>query len=158
MDVTRYFSWVTDRLAVGSIQAAAPPACWYFFDAILNLSEQEHIGFCPPFEEEQYLWLPFVDGDQDAFAHSLPEALAFLAYHEGRSVLVHCHAGMSRSVCTALAYLCDKNPPRDTEAFSQQYAQLKQARPMAFPSQNFIEVVAARYDLEAPPLGWRLKR
>ncbi len=150
-DLQAYFDWITSDLAVGDFNAATPPFCWEYFDVILNLSEAEH-------PETQggnaYLWLPFTDGDPEGFAKNLPDALDFLEAHKGKARLVHCAAGVSRSVSTVLAYLCDQREIQATDDIAQVYEFIESSRDQVYPCQEFVDTVAKRYDVPAPLIGW----
>lgn len=72
-----------------------------------------------------------------SMAHGITHILPILedhAYH-GRSILVHCAAGMQRSAIVVLSFLygCRGFPPKSA------YYRIKQRRPIAFsPQMNFV--------------------
>lgn len=155
VDVTAYFDWVNPTLAIGSYDASTPPQCWTHFDAILNLTTVEHQGMDPT--QGAYLFLPFVDSDAAKFEGYLDQAVAWLQTQQeaGHKTLVHCAAGASRSVCTVLAHLCEPAPPHNSEAMAQIfYEQIQASRAKAYPSQLLVAVVAQRYGIDAPQIGW----
>lgn len=154
-DLSAHFHWITPTLAVGDFYAATPPDCWNHFEAILNLSESEHPATkATKKASDHYLWLPFVDGDAVGFADNLEEALDFLHDCDDKTRLVHCAAGVSRSVSTALAYLCERQDTTTTQELLEAYRFLESARPIVYPCQEFIEVVAKRFGITAPNVGW----
>ncbi len=54
---------------------------------------------------------------------------------QGRNVLVHCHAGVSRSATIIVAYLIKKEPTNLTKAL----ASLRSKRPRAKPNEAFMQ-------------------
>lgn len=153
-------AWLSPTLAVGSFAASTPPECWERFSAILNLSEFEHHHILPSRQElkrslsddfhtlhiehdgRSYCWLPFWDGDQEAFVHNLPKALSFLHRHEGKKRLVHCAAGVSRSVTTVWTYLCEESGVNSVEGAISVFMDIVRVRPQARPVPGFVSVLA----------------
>ena len=96
---------VYNRLYVGGyVQASKLPLSNpESIEAVLDVSTE------PPYDEAKgivYAHIPFDDG------HAVPEGkfwacMRFLweQYSQGKKVLIHCAAGMSRSVCIAAAFL-----------------------------------------------------
>lgn len=72
-----------------------------------------------------------VDGPD---AGHVREALDFLDAHRGQEVIVHCHAGKSRSVALVLAWLAKEN------GIEAAIDQIKHIRPQAAPNIALIEI------------------
>ncbi len=153
-DLKFHFNWITPDLAIGSFEAATPPHCWNNFDAILNVSNQEHQGIRK--NSHDYLWVPFIDGDSHAFARALDTIINFLKEHEGKRRLVHCSAGVSRSVASVLAYLSEVEQITTTKELEDIFLFIKRSRLQANPSRAFIEVIAQRFSIEPPKIGWHI--
>uniref|UniRef100_A0A0G4HYC3 protein-tyrosine-phosphatase n=1 Tax=Chromera velia CCMP2878 TaxID=1169474 RepID=A0A0G4HYC3_9ALVE len=93
----------------------------------------------------------FFDLDTADLLEVIPDALRFIEkahdeYHEA-SVLVHCHAGVSRSVSVVLAYAMHK----DRKTAKAAYGVLKERYPEAHPRPEFI-----RQLIIFEELGWPL--
>ena len=146
------FNWITPTLAIGDFYSSTHPQCWHQFSAILNLSEAEHDGISR--EEHNYMWLPFSDGDAIAFAKRLPVGLRFMRKNEEVKTLVHCVAGVSRSVSFVLAYLCEKEKVNTTEQMEDVFKRIESRRPEIYPCQGFLDVIASRLQIQPPQYGW----
>lgn len=152
MELEHHFHWLTTTLAVGDEYSATPPACWQHFSAILNLTEEKHEGMS--LEYNNYLWVPFSDGDGRAFKRKLPLAMRFLKKNEDTKTLVHCTAGASRSVAVALAYMCKRQSITTTLEMENILKEIQASRPCAYPAQVFLDVIAQRFDIKPPQMGW----
>lgn len=82
------------------------------------------------------------DGQRDEMAKSMVDGAAFChkAIKGGGCVLVHCAAGMSRSVTVVLAYLMLHGGQTLREAFAVVHA----ARPGVWPNDGFMEALIAK--------------
>ena len=95
-------AWLADThgiTAVVSLQDDADLACK---DLSLRSLENAYRAASIRFER-----VPMHDGDMDHVALRLDEALALVAWNasEGRSVYLHCNAGMNRAPTVAIAFL-----------------------------------------------------
>jgi protein-tyrosine phosphatase len=152
MPLEDHFHWVTPTLAVGDFYSSTPPECWLHFSAILNLSESQHDGLSPEYNE--YLWLPFSDGDGKAFQKRMPVGLRFLKKNAGLKTLVHCTAGASRSVAMVMAFLFKQREYGTTEELEALFKEVQLSRACAYPSQAFVDCIAYKYEITAPEIGW----
>lgn len=95
--------WITDQVAIGNYRdAAALPAG---IDAVLSLKED----CCDECREDvEVLCVPLVDGPGNDL-RGVWEAVGFIAdvVAAGERILVHCHAGRSRSVAVVARYLVE---------------------------------------------------
>lgn len=152
MNVTEHFHWITPTIAIGDFYASTHPECWQHFSAVLNLSESQHEGMSPEYNE--YLWLPFSDGDGKAFRKRLPFAMRFMKKNEGGKILVHCMAGASRSTAAVLAYLCKKEDCQTAEDLETLLKEMQKARACLYPAQVFVDFIAERHGFAPPQIGW----
>jgi protein-tyrosine phosphatase len=95
--------WITDQVAIGNYLDAAtlPPGV----DAVLCLKED----CCDEGREDvEVLCVPLIDGPGND-PRGVREAVRFIAdvVAAGERILVHCHAGRSRSVAVVARYLVD---------------------------------------------------
>jgi protein-tyrosine phosphatase len=98
--------WITDRIAVGNyLEAQDAELLWReAIGSILGLLPQPE-GFAPP-GAMPFRRIPLIDGagnDLFTFRLAVDTLAALLA--EAPPVLVHCHAGRSRSVVVVAGYL-----------------------------------------------------
>ena len=94
--------WITSRIAIGNF-IDAESAIESELDAILCLKEN-----CCDEKDERFLvsCVPLVDGAGNA-KDMFDDAVDFIddVVSDGERILVHCHAGRSRSVCIVARYL-----------------------------------------------------
>ena len=100
LGANRAVDWITDQIAIGNFQDARnlPPG----IHAVLCLIED----CCADRVDVDAVCVPLVDGPGNDFA-AAREAVDFISevVDEGRRILVHCHAGRSRSVVIVARYL-----------------------------------------------------
>lgn len=91
--------WITDNIAIGNFIDARDE--YAAVDAILCLKE----GCCAGREDVDAFCVPLIDGPGNT-RESIEEAIDTIAslVSSGDKILVHCHAGRSRSVCIVAAY------------------------------------------------------
>ena len=92
--------WITDQIAIGNfLDAQSLPE---EIDAVLCLRE----ACCEDRSDIDALCIPFIDGPGND-PRDLEEALAFIeeVVTAGQRILVHCHAGRSRSVVIVARHL-----------------------------------------------------
>ncbi len=80
----------------------------------------------------KYLQLPINDFPSQDITFYFKEAFDFI--EESEKVLVHCHAGVSRSASIVIAFLMMKNSWKYTDAFNH----VKKKRPVINPNRGFI--------------------
>lgn len=95
--------WITDNIAIGNFLDAREAVVSRSLDAILCLKPE----CCDEGNEDfPILCIPLEDGAGNT-KYAIDMALRFI--HEtvanDETILVHCHAGRSRSVCVVAAYL-----------------------------------------------------
>ena len=104
------FNWVTDRIAVGALVSQHED---FPFDAILSMATE-----APPTVRDivhsgrvDYQWRPIVDGysweehDEIVRRYDAAAAQIDMWQRDGKRVLVHCMAGVSRSATSVVWYL-----------------------------------------------------
>ena len=119
--------WITEHIAVGSFidaQHADPDDVDAILCLIADCCDEDDVRF-------DVLNLPLVDGPGND-SRRVHEALAFVhdAVSNGKRILVHCHAGRSRSVCIVVRYLMTY---------------------MGRPRQQAIAMVQAKHDIYLSP-------
>jgi hypothetical protein len=133
------YHWIADRLAVGSF--VSEPDDDFPFDAVLSLET-----WAPPAVREivhsgrvDYRWHSIIDGysweGHDEIVRRYNDAAAQIDdwLREGKTVLVHCTAGVSRSVTATVWYLMRYRGLGWDEA----YAMIRDRRSIAFPNPRF---------------------
>lgn len=99
--------WITDLIAIGNFHDARSPELGQHVDAVLCLKEEccDEDGDHPI-----VLSVPLEDGYGNT-RKMVNDALGFIhdAVSNSEKILVHCHAGRSRSVCIVAAYLVKYN-------------------------------------------------
>ncbi len=95
--------WITEHIAIGNFHDARDPELGQHVDAVLCLKDEccDEEGDHP-----MVLNIPLEDGHGNT-KQSLDEAMFFIhdTVSNSEKILVHCHAGRSRSVCVVAAYL-----------------------------------------------------
>lgn len=140
---------VYKSLYIGGIDAFNPAAAELFdlplmhFDAVLRL-DQIGILSVPTPDNTIALELPIDDG-QPVPDGIFPQATLFIHQHleAGHSVLSQCHAGISRSVTMALAYLVEY----ENLSLPQAYKIVKAKHPGAYPHTKLVASLIQHYDL-----------
>lgn len=98
-----YVDWITDNIAIGNFLDAREAIVSRSLDAILCLKPE----CCDEGNEDlQVLCVPLEDGFGNT-KYAIDMALHFIhdAVSSDEKILVHCHAGRSRSVCVVAVYL-----------------------------------------------------
>jgi len=136
---------------------ASPPSLWLGSIAALDELDVRHIGAVvtvlpmdsPRFDpswlrqcvgtQRSHLWLSYHDVPDAPIAECFERATSWIAAElkAGRSVLVHCHAGVSRSATIMAAYLLRHHEDRFTSVPAV-VAYLKQCRPIVEPNPGFV--------------------
>lgn len=154
------FNWITDRLAIGGVvseEAALP------FDAVLSLMTEAPIGMWELARSGQvdYAWVSIIDGysyeEHDEIVRRFDAAAAQIDTWlvEGKRVLVHCFAGVSRSVTAVIWYFVRYEGKTWDEALDV----IRASRTVARPNVRF-EVplrLAAGEELDATWLSDRIQ-
>lgn len=139
------FDWVYDNLYVGD------------FDAILNQDEVKDEGITAIVRldlapREKYKWGKDFTVLNAAFADTksipdgiIPKVTKFIyqQVESDKTVLVHCAAGMSRSVSLTMAYLIEYEGMSLAEAFGT----VREGRTQAYPHENLLISLIEHYDL-----------
>src|SRR5262249_47009757 len=119
---SREMDWITDKIAIGNYLEAQD------LDLLRKEAIQSGLGLTDALAKRdaaalglrQLVVVPLVDGpgnDIRLFRRAV-DALAWLA-EEAAPVLVHCHAGKSRSVVTVAGYLMTSRGIESEEALAQ---------------------------------------
>ena len=98
-------NWITDQIAIGNFLDAKSDNLAQHVDGVLCLVE----NCCDKNHEElDVLCLPLVDGPGNNPRY-IAAAIEYIddMVSAGDRVLVHCHAGRSRSVCVVIRYLME---------------------------------------------------
>lgn len=153
------FDFITDRLAIGSVAARATPG-FVAVVSILSGSPFDERYKAPPIPTHwtdaegvlhgvRTFHISLGDGEP-GLEHRLDPAMAFLSTEIARGcVLVHCGAGLSRSVAVVAAYLCRFAGMRLDEAV----AFIRSRRQSACPTDIFIAHHALDAARPAEPHG-----
>jgi len=104
------FNWITDRLAVGGFVFESDDLP---FDAVLSMETQAPVALRDLVRSGRvdYRWLSIVDGHswetREVIVRRFNQASELIHdwLGDGKRVLVHCHAGVSRSVTAVTWYL-----------------------------------------------------
>ncbi|ORC88645.1 phopshatase [Trypanosoma theileri] len=109
---------------------------------ILSVARDLDVRVDPGMEQ---LVLPVDDLPGEDFRSLFDKAFNFIdkAKNDNKGVLLHCFAGLSRSVTVAAAYLMNRHGMTRDEAL----ALIKEARPAAQPNPGFMEMLA-KYELQ----------
>lgn len=94
--------WITDQIAIGNVNDALAP------DPAVNFILCLKPGCCTDRSDFDAVCIPLVDGagnNQTLIRQALSELNQAVA--DGLKVLVHCHAGRSRSVSVVARYLME---------------------------------------------------
>ncbi|HVT80875.1 MAG TPA: dual specificity protein phosphatase [Phycisphaerae bacterium] len=124
------YSLVETGFYIGGFQTKPPDAA-----AILNLSRYKD-----DYSADVYQWQPIDDGSPAPSLDWLREQVKFIDAQRraGRTVFVHCDAGVSRSAMVSAAYFMW----RDHLTRERALAYLRVARPRVFPNKAFMELLA----------------
>ena len=92
-------------------------------------------------EEIKYHRLPMADSLDQNLLHYIPSAMEFIEQgkREGRSTLVHCNAGVSRSGAVAVIWLMKSKGL----SFDEALAYAKERRPIITPNTNFVRQITS---------------
>jgi rhodanese-related sulfurtransferase len=138
MPYTNY-NWIADDLAVGGLVEDAEDDLP--FDAILSMETYGPAGIASLISngEVEYQWRSIVDGfshetNDDIVARFNDAADVINTWvSEGKNVLVHCTAGVSRSVTATIWYLMRYRGYTWDDALEL----IRRARPIAYPNLRF---------------------
>jgi protein-tyrosine phosphatase len=143
---SQHFNWVTPDLAVGDIKAGKD------LKQLLKNDIDVVVAAVPkmPLESDTYInhgmslfHIPLFDIPKQDILQWFHDSCDFIqAHHEsGRKVLVHCMAGISRSVSLVMAYLIRKNGWNVEETLRF----VRKRRPCANPNQGFLKQLRQFY-------------
>ncbi|TKS78965.1 Dual specificity protein phosphatase 18 [Collichthys lucidus] len=134
---------VTDHLYVSNVRAATD--CSQLtrcnITCIVNVTETS----CPPPPGVEYMHIPVSDTPASPLGEHFDEVADKIELTAGRGgrTLVHCNAGVSRSVALCMAYLMKHRGVTLLEA----HRWVKTCRPMARPNEGFWKQLV-RYEME----------
>lgn len=103
------YNWITENLAIGGVVSEPDE---FPFDAILSLMTEAPAGMWELARSGrvEYAWFSIIDGysyeEHDAIVRRFDDAAAQIDawLRAGKRVLVHCYAGISRSVTAVVWY------------------------------------------------------
>ena len=98
---------IVDRLFLGNIRAAQDEQLLQSHNVTCIVQCLEDSSLVPAFPFAEYCTVPVSDIDSQNIAAFLPKAVHFIhaCRQAGKTVLVHCAAGISRSSTVVVAYL-----------------------------------------------------
>lgn len=144
MEIPSY-NFITDRLAVGDVNARAVPG-WHAIVSILATTPWDEQSGAPKIAADIPVYLVDVmDGHHGLDIHLGP-ACAFIMQHiKHGCVLVHCGVGRSRSVSLVAAYLCRRYAGMSLD---QALGLIAQRRPNICPWDGFKREITAWLKLD----------
>lgn len=114
---------------------------------LLTLLDPGHAMETPALPADAWLRLDLHDihmpmrGMTAATEQSVGRLIAFAeAWDERAPMLIHCHAGISRSTASAFIIACLKSPQADEMAIGRR---LREASPQAFPNRRLVDLADA---------------
>ncbi|MBI3856818.1 MAG: dual specificity protein phosphatase family protein [Planctomycetes bacterium] len=124
------YALIEDGLYLGCRVKAPPPGT----TAVVNLCGAED-----PYKREAGFWEPILEGGPEPDLAWLERAVGFIAEQRrrGRTVYVHCLAGVNRSAMLTTAYLMQEQGwPRD-----RALAFVREKRPQASPEPSMLKLL-----------------
>jgi hypothetical protein len=132
------FNWIDENLAIGG---RVDDYTDLPFDAVLCVQMGgDGDDLVPPTETTlaslEHAWVPMTDGPTEGCLDRFEQTAVLLeGWHgQGKRVLVHCYAGVSRSVSAVIYYLMRTQGLSYEEAL----ARIQTKRPEAFPNPGFV--------------------
>lgn len=131
LEVGRVLDWLS--VASQDVAADADLLRRHSISRILNVAAGIELAPYPGFI---YCHAPVLDLPEEPLADVLPRCFEFLdqAVDDGAGVLVHCNAGVSRSVSVVVAYLMSRRRMPFQEALDA----VRAVRPAAKPNDGFL--------------------
>lgn len=128
---TTNYTLIEDGLYLGGILSEPPPGT----DAVLNVCETRD-----PYRADHHKWSPIPDVAPAPSLDWLREQVAFVAEQrgEGRTVFVHCRAGVSRSAMVTAAYLMARDGLSRDDALTR----LRTKRSRVGPNPAFLQLLS----------------
>ncbi|XP_028720164.1 dual specificity protein phosphatase 12 isoform X2 [Peromyscus leucopus] len=127
---------VRPGLYLGGAAAAAPDRLMEAgITAVLTVDSEPGFQAGAGFEGLRSLFVPALDRPETDLLSHLDRCVAFISQSraEGRAVLVHCHAGVSRSVAVVTAFIMKT----DQLTFEKAYEHLQTVKPEAKMNEGF---------------------
>jgi hypothetical protein len=136
------YTFIEDGLCVGGILDRPPPG----IETVLNVCETED-----PYKVEVHRWEPMLDLGPPPSLDWLREQVEFIDRQRkaGRPILVHCRAGINRSVTVVAAYLMWRDGLSRDEALEI----IANQRPRIGPFQVYLDYLAEWEELLKQPKG-----
>jgi protein-tyrosine phosphatase len=113
--------------------------------AVVNISKD--IPKSPYISNENFLRIAIDDEPSENIIAFIPMFMSFMNYHSNDIILIHCYAGISRSVSYVLIYLLIRYYPI---TFEEAYSYVKSLRPFVRINHGFHkQVLAISKDIKA---------
>ena len=147
-DLPEQYHMITPQLAVGSLYSQ-----YTGFDVIVNMAYRyDGDGFIrhqmtSSIEEHKIMIrIGIHDKPSEPLDTILPRIIPMLliALQDGKRILVHCQAGMSRSASVAIALLSKY----ETVSYTEALRIVKSKRPICQPNEGFVKMLEAYCDAE----------
>lgn len=141
-----HFSLIEPGLAVGD--AMARGGRWSAVVSVLPRKELDRLGAPALVPGTSHLHLSIEDGKPGRLPRYLDRTIAFIDQHKDKDapMLVHCAAGMSRSVAVVLGYLVHHGM-----SLEQAAALLQDRRPLCHPAPVYLDEIRAHFHLPERP-------
>lgn len=133
------------------------------YEAVLSIEHPGSTlgrGAAPRLQDTEQQIISFWDVEDES-AHQGPSedvvktAMNFLDNHRGENMIIHCHAGKSRSVAIALGWIAKEmtNDLAQDEAIDHAIDYIKSIRPIAAPNMAVIDIIDRLYEFDGQLSG-----
>lgn len=110
----------------------------YKIDTIINVSEEDHtedIKFLWENNTLDYFWIPIEHDDpMQPIIEQCKQVQSIINSNPNKNIVIHCQAGISRSVAVVIFYLMSLD---NTKTYEQCLTMIQETRYMADPNEGF---------------------